>query len=121
MDEPSTLLTLGGLGIIAVTVGLLMWNKVSPVVAMVVTPIVGALLVGFGLSEITEFFDAGVSQVMNVVVMFIFAILFFGILTDAGLFDPVVRALILATRGKVVLVTVGTALIGVVALSLIHI
>ncbi len=115
MEEPSTLLTVGGLGIIAVTVGLLMWNKVSPVVAMVVTPILGALLVGFSLTEITEFFDSGVSQVMNVVVMFIFAILFFGILSDAGLFDPVVRALILATRGKVVLVTVGTALIGVVA------
>ena len=115
MDEPSTLLTLGGLGIIAATVGLLMWNKVSPVVAMVVTPILGALLVGFGVGDIVEFFDSGVSQVMDVVVMFIFAILFFGILSDAGLFDPVVRALILATRGRVVLVTVGTALIGVVA------
>lgn len=115
MDEPSTLLTLGGLGIIAVTVGLLMWNKVSPVVAMVVTPILGALLVGFSISEVVDFFDSGVNQVMDVVVMFIFAILFFGILTDAGLFDPVVRALILATRGKVILVTVGTALIGVIA------
>lgn len=51
MDEPSTLLTLGGLGIIAVTVGLLMWNKVSPVVAMVVTPILGALLTGFGVAS----------------------------------------------------------------------
>lgn len=115
MDEPSTLLTLGGIGIIAVTVGLLMWNKVSPVVAMVVTPIFGALLVGFGAGEIVEFFDSGVNQVMDVVVMFIFAILFFGILSDAGVFDPVVRGLILATRGKVILVTVGTALIGVVA------
>lgn len=115
MDEPSTLLTLGGLGIIAVTVGLLMWNKVSPVVAMVVTPILGALLMGFAVADVVDFFNSGVSQVMNVTVMFIFAILFFGILTDAGLFDPVVRALILATRGKVVLVTVGTALIGVVA------
>lgn len=115
MDEPSTLLTVGGLGIIAVTVGLLMWNKVSPVVAMVVTPIVGALLVGFGVGDIVEFFDSGVNQVMSVVVMFIFAILFFGILSDAGLFDPVVRSLILLTRGRVVLVAVGTALIGIVA------
>ncbi|WP_120003408.1 CitMHS family transporter [Nesterenkonia muleiensis] len=115
MEEPSTLLTFGGLGIIAVTVGLLMWNKVSPVVAMVITPLLGALLLGFSISDITEFMDSGVSQVMNVTVMFIFAILFFGILTDAGLFDPIVRGLILATRGKVILVTVGTALIGVVA------
>lgn len=115
MEEPSTLLTLGGLGIIAVTVGLLMWNKVSPVVAMVVVPILGALLLGFSIEEITGFLDSGVDQVISVTVMFIFAILFFGILYDAGLFDPIVRGLILATRGKVILVTVGTSLIGVVA------
>lgn len=115
MDEPSTLLTLGGIGIIAVTVGLLMWNKVSPVVAMVATPIVGALLVGFGIGDIVEFFESGVDQVMSVVVMFVFAILFFGLLSDAGLFDPVVRGLILLTRGNVILVSIGTALIGVVA------
>ncbi|WP_158644284.1 hypothetical protein [Nesterenkonia massiliensis] len=51
LDEPSTLLALGGLGIIAVTVGLLMWNKVPPMVAMVVTPILGALLMGFAVAS----------------------------------------------------------------------
>ncbi|MDO5492482.1 MAG: citrate:proton symporter [Nesterenkonia sp.] len=115
MDEPSTLLTLGGLAIIAVTVGLLMWNRFSPIVVMALVPLLGALLVGFGPGQLVEFFDSGVEQVMSVVVMFIFAILFFGILSDAGLFDPVVRGLILLTRGKVVLVAVGTALMGVVA------
>ncbi|WP_460681692.1 CitMHS family transporter [Nesterenkonia populi] len=115
LSEPSLVLTLGGLGIVAVTVGLLMWNKVSPVVAMVATPLVGALLAGFAISDLVDFVDSGVAQVMNVAVMFIFAILFFGMLFDAGLFDPVVRGLILATRGKVVLVAVGTAAIGVVA------
>ncbi|MDO5628908.1 MAG: citrate transporter, partial [Mobilicoccus sp.] len=97
MDEPSTLLTVGGLGIIGATVALLMWNKVSPIVAMVVVPILGALLVGFGPSDIVTFFESGVAQVMNVVVMFIFAILFFGILSDAGLVDPIVRRRILLT------------------------
>ncbi|AXR74606.1 citrate transporter [Auritidibacter sp. NML130574] len=115
MDEPSTLLTAGGLSIIAVTVALLIWNKVSPVVAMVLIPIAGALLLGFSVSQIVEFTGEGLSSVMNVTVMFIFAILFFGILSDAGLFDPVIRSLILATRGKVILVTVGTGLIGVIA------
>ncbi|MEH0058676.1 CitMHS family transporter [Auritidibacter ignavus] len=115
MDEPSTLLTAGGLGIIGATVALLIWNKVSPIVAMVLIPIVGALLLGFSITDIAEFAGEGLSTVMNVTVMFIFAILFFGILYDAGLFDPVIRSLILATRGKIILVTVGTGLIGAVA------
>ena len=82
---------------------------------MVVIPVLGALLTGFGLDEIQEFFSSGLSSVMNVVVMFIFAIIFFGIMSDAGLFDPLIRGLIVMTRGRVVLVAMGTVLIGAVA------
>lgn len=115
MTEPDTLLTISGLAIIVVTVGLLIWGKVSPVVAMAVVPVVGAFAIGFGLTDIQEFFSAGLDSVMDVVVMFIFAIIFFGILSDAGLFDPVIRALILMTRGRVILVSIGTVLIGTLA------
>lgn len=109
------MLTIAGLGIIVVTVGLLIWGRVSPVVAMVLIPITGALVVGFGPGDIGDFFSSGLASVMSVVVMFIFAIIFFGILSDAGLFDPVIRGLILLTRGRVILVTVGTVLIGAIA------
>ena len=115
MTEPSTLLTTAGLSIIVVTVGLLIWGRVSPVVAMVLIPIAGAAAVGFGLEDLQEFFNSGLSDVMSVVVMFIFAIVFFGILSDAGLFDPLIRSLILLTRGRVIAVSVGTVLIGAVA------
>ncbi|WPF66210.1 MULTISPECIES: CitMHS family transporter [unclassified Corynebacterium] len=108
-------LTLAGLAIIALTVGLLIRGKTSPVVAMTLVPAAGALLMGYSLGEIGEFFGTGLDSVMNVVVMFIFAIIYFGILQDIGLFNPVVTALIRATRGNVVLVTLGTAAIGTVA------
>ena len=36
-----------------------------------------------------KFVTAGIQAIAPVVAMFVFAILFFGILTDAGLFDPV--------------------------------
>jgi CitMHS family citrate-Mg2+:H+ or citrate-Ca2+:H+ symporter len=113
--EPDTLLTLAGLGTIIVTVGLLVWGKVSPVVAMVLVPVIGAFAVGTDLGDLSEFFQGGLDSVMDVVVMFIFAIIYFGIVSDAGLFDPVVRGLILATRGKVPLVTMGTVLIAALA------
>jgi len=113
--EPDLVLTIAGLAIIAVTVGLLIWGKVSPVVAMALVPTVGAIVLGFGVGDLQSFFSSGLDQVMNVVVMFIFAIIFFGILSDAGLFDPVIRRLILMTRGRVVLVVIGTVLIGALA------
>ena len=46
--------------------------------------------------------------------MFIFAILFFGILQDAGLFDPLINNIIKVTRGNVISVTVGTVLIAAI-------
>ena len=47
--------------------------------------------------------------------MFIFAIIFFGIMNDSGLFKPLVKRLILMTRGNVVIVCAMTALIGTIA------
>ena len=108
-------LTIAGLLIIVVTVGLLIRGKMNPIVPMTLVPAAGALIIGYGLSDLSDFFSDGLSSVMNVVVMFIFAIVFFGILQDVGLFTPVIKALIKATRGNPLLITLGTAAIGVVA------
>lgn len=108
-------LTIIGLLIIAITVTILIRGKANPIIPMTLVPAIGALLTGFSIEQVADFFGEGLSDVMNVVVMFIFAIIFFGILQDVGLFIPLIRALIRATRGNVVAVTVGTALIGIVA------
>lgn len=108
-------LTILGLVIIVVTVGLLLRGKTHPIVAMTLVPVIGALLTGVGITEISDFYLEGLDRVMKVVVMFIFAIIFFGILSDVGLFDPVIKALIRATRGNVMLVALGTAAIAIVA------
>ena len=108
-------LTVLGLAIIVVTVGLLLKGKTHPIVAMTLIPIVGAILTGAGVAEISDFYLDGLDRVMKVVVMFIFAIIYFGILSDVGLFEPVIKALIRATRGKPILVTLGTAAIAIVA------
>ncbi|MDK8653484.1 CitMHS family transporter [Corynebacterium accolens] len=108
-------LTLMGLAIIFVTVGILIRGRVNPIIPMTLVPVIGAVIAGFGIEEIADFFGEGLSSVINVVVMFIFAIIFFGILQDVGLFTPVIRSLIKATRGNVMAVTIGTAAIGIVA------
>ena len=108
-------LTLMGLAIIFVTVGILIRGRVNPIIPMTLVPVIGAVMAGFGIEDIADFFGEGLSSVINVVVMFIFAIIFFGILQDVGLFTPVIRSLIKATRGNVMAVTIGTAAIGIVA------
>ena len=114
MNTPLAL-TLLGLAIIVITVALLLRGKTHPIVAMTLIPVIGAVLTGAGFTEISGFYLEGLDRVMKVVVMFIFAIIFFGILSDIGLFDPVIKALIRATRGNVMLVALGTAAIAVVA------
>lgn len=107
-------LTIVGLGIIAVTVGILLRGRSNPIVVMTLVPVIGALIAGYGIQSIGDFYGEGLESVMNVVVMFIFAIIYFGILNDTGLFTPLVKGLIIATRGNVVLVALGTAAIGTV-------
>lgn len=69
-------LTVIGLVVIGLTVGILIRGKVSPIIPMTLVPIVGALVAGFGLPDIADFFGKGLTSVINVVVMFIFAIIF---------------------------------------------
>lgn len=115
MTEPSVLLTIVGLAVIGVTVLLLISGKVHPIVVLAVVPVVGALVTGYGFTEIADFFMTGLDSIVEIAIMLIFAILFFGLMIDSGLFDPLIRGLILATRGKVVLVAIGTSLIAIVA------
>ncbi|WP_299256474.1 citrate:proton symporter [uncultured Kushneria sp.] len=105
------MLTLIGLAIIITIVTLLLFEKVIPVIALSAIPFVGALLAGFGISEISEFFQQGVTKVAGVAFMFMFAILFFSVMKERGLFDPLITGMVKLTRGNVVAVAVMTALV----------
>lgn len=109
------MLSIIGLFTIVVIVGLLISNKITPIAALVLVPIAAAFAAGFNFAEIGEFFNDGVSSVMNVVVMFIFAILFFGIMQDVGLFDPLISKMITISRGNIIAVAVGTVIIAAIA------
>lgn len=108
------MLTFIGLLIIITIVTLLMTGKTSPIIAMSVIPIVGALLAGFSISDISVFFEYGIKKVGNVATMFLFAILFFSIMKDLHVFNPFIRLMIGITRGNVIIVTMVTALVAAV-------
>jgi len=100
---------LGLLTIILLLV-LVMTKKASPTVALIVVPVVTAAIGGFGL-EIGEFMTSGVKSISTTGVMFIFAILFFGVLSDAGTFDPIIRKIIKVVGKNPVKIAIGTAIL----------
>lgn len=108
------MLSLIGFAIIASIATLLILGRIAPVVGMTVIPTVGAFLAGFSPSELGDFFDAGLESVLDVAVMLVFAILFFGVMNDARLFNPLINLMVRVSRGNVVGVAVVTVLIGVV-------
>lgn len=73
-------------------------RRLSALASLVLIPIIASLAAGFGLRT-SGFIVAGIQNMAPVIAMFIFAILFFGVLTDAGLMNPPIRW-ILRTVGK---------------------
>jgi CitMHS family citrate-Mg2+:H+ or citrate-Ca2+:H+ symporter len=104
---------LGFLTILAVLVAILS-RRVTPLVALVLLPIVAALAGGFG-GRTPGFALAGIQQTAPVAAMFVFAILFFGVMTDAGLLDPIVAGVLRAVGVHPVRIVVGSALLALVA------
>ena len=109
------MLTVAGLFIIVMVVGLLLSGKCAPIISLVLIPLAGALLAGFSPAEIAPFYTKGLVKVAPVATMFVFAIVFFGLMQDVGLFSPLVRGLLSLTRGNIIAVAVCTALLGMVA------
>lgn len=109
------MLSIIGLITIVVIVALLISGKVSPIVGLVLVPIAGAFAAGFGFEQIGGFFTEGTTKVAGVAIMFIFAILFFGIMQDVGLFDPLINKMIAISRGNVIAVAVATVIIAAIA------
>jgi citrate-Mg2+:H+ or citrate-Ca2+:H+ symporter, CitMHS family len=108
------MLSLIGLAVIVIMTTLLIMGRIAPIVGLTVIPFAGALLAGFTFTEIGDFFGEGIGAVLDVAVMLIFAILFFAIMNQAGLFDPLVRLVVRLTRGNVIAICVGTVLLAAV-------
>lgn len=109
------MLSLIGFLTIVVIMALLLSGRITPIIGLVLIPIIGALLAGFNFVQIGGFFSEGVLKVLGVVIMFIFAILYFGLMNDVGLFDPLIDKMIVLTHGSVVGICVGSVLIGAIA------
>lgn len=104
------MLALLGLACILVLLAVIMSNKMSPLVALIAIPIIAALVGGFGLGT-GKFIVDGIKSIAPVAGMFVFAILFFGIVTDAGMMDPIIDRILRMVGTRPSRITVGSALL----------
>lgn len=104
------MLALLGFVTIIVLLATIILKKLSPVVALIIIPSVFALIGGFG-KELGGFIISGIGSIASVAAMFIFAILFFGILKDAGMFDPIINKILDIVGNDPVKIVVGTAIL----------
>ncbi|MGZ9710641.1 CitMHS family transporter [Glaciimonas sp. GNP009] len=104
------MLALLGFITIIVLLTMILTKKMSPLVALIAIPIIAALIGGFGL-ETSKFIVAGITNIAPVAGMFVFAILFFGIVTDAGMLDPVISGILRVVGSRPTRIVPGTALL----------
>lgn len=117
------MLAIMGLLTLVVLLALIMTKKVYTMVALVVVPVVAALILQFmhrlpAKQNLGTLVTTGLKNIAPTGVMFIFAILFFAILSDAGAFDPIIKRIIKGVGGDPVKIALGTvALAGLVHLD----
>jgi len=103
------MLTLLGYGMVIVFMTLIMTKRLSPLVALIVIPILFGIIGGFAGGELGTMMLDGIRKLAPTGVMLMFAILYFGIMIDAGLFDPVVTRIIKMVGGDPLKVVLGSA------------
>jgi CitMHS family citrate-Mg2+:H+ or citrate-Ca2+:H+ symporter len=108
---------LAGFLMVAVFTALIMSGRLAPAPALILTPLAFGLLAGHG-TDMGPMAVEGLREVAPTGVMLLFAILTFSILTGAGLFDPLVRAIVRRAGGDPLKVSLGaSALAAVISLD----
>lgn len=132
----SPLAILGFLTVVVMLV-LIMTKKASPLVALIAVPIITGIIACFfiavvpkdapeGAAAVIDFMAnfkslggmitgaKGIGSVAATGVMFIFSILFFGILTDAGTFRPIIGGITRMMGTDPVKIAIGTAILAAI-------
>lgn len=108
------MLALIGVLTIATLLFFIMSKRMSPLVALIVIPVIGALAAGCG-TDTAKYVVDGITKLAPMAAMFVFAIAFFGVVTDAGMFDPIVRGILRFVGTNPVKIIIGTGILALIA------
>ncbi|HVW52390.1 MAG TPA: citrate:proton symporter [Trinickia sp.] len=104
------MLALLGVATIVVLLAAILSRRMSALVALIVVPVAASLIGGFGL-QTSHFVIGGIKALAPVVGMFVFAILYFGTITDAGTLDPIIDRILRTVGTRPTRIVMGTALL----------
>lgn len=130
----STALAILGFVTVVAMLVLIMTKKLSPLVALIAVPVITGIIACFFIEVVPEgategvidFWanfkslgkmitgSSGIGSVAATGVMFIFSILFFGILTDAGTFRPIIRKVLHLVGTDPIKIAIGTAILAMI-------
>ena len=108
------MLALVGFLIIIVMMLLIFRSKALPAFCFAVLPIIGALICGFSLADISDFIGKGVGSTWQTAILFIFSVTYFGIMNDAGPFDKLVDGLVKKAGKNITLILIFTSVIAMI-------
>ncbi|PJN89350.1 CitMHS family transporter [Bacillus sp. mrc49] len=104
------MLSILGFSMIAVFMYLIMSKRLSALVAIMLVPIIFGVIGGF-LTELGPMMQDGVEGIASTAIMILFAILYFGIMIDSGLFDPLISKILKIVKGDPLKIVLGTAIL----------
>ncbi|MGP0222581.1 MULTISPECIES: CitMHS family transporter [unclassified Paenarthrobacter] len=104
------MLVLLGFAMIAVFMVLIMTKKLTPVLALIIVPTVFGLFAGAGLG-IGDMVMDSMKSMTSTAALLMFAIIYFGLMIDVGLFDPLVKFILRKLGNDPAKVVLGTALL----------
>jgi CitMHS family citrate-Mg2+:H+ or citrate-Ca2+:H+ symporter len=95
---------------VATFMTLIMTKRLSALVALILVPTLFAIGLGFS-AGLGDMMLSGVRDLAPTGVMLIFGILYFGLMIDAGLFDPLIKVIVRIAHGDALRITVGTVVL----------
>ena len=102
-----------GFMMVALFMFLIMSRRATPVVGLIAVPVAFGIAAGAGLGIGDMIIDA-VKELAPTAAMLFFAIIFFGIMIDVGLFDPLVKLILRMVGYDPMRLVVGTAVLAMV-------
>ncbi|WP_239324945.1 CitMHS family transporter [Snodgrassella gandavensis] len=122
------MLALIGILTIATLLFCIMSKRLSPIVALIIIPILGAVaalyivpLCQSGLGAMPDYTTipkmvlAGIGKLAPMAAMFVFAIIFFGVVSDAGMFDPIIAKILKVVGTSPKKIIIGTGVLALIA------
>ena len=104
------MLVLLGFAMIATFMALIMTKRLTPLLALIIVPTIFGLFAGAGLG-IGDMVMESVKSMSSTAALLMFAIIYFGLMIDVGLFDKLVAGILKLVGNDPAKVVIGTAIL----------